>query len=318
MDDLKPCPPGVCNTGSSYWALTQMCGQDKIWKGSPKNPDRHVMMVLEDGSFCYCSCTTNPYCYNKNCIPNMVEVMHQCTIMQKGYQSFVVMPAFGGQDPPDCQCPCPHVACSFCDDPVVKEYVAESCKTSYWWPGYPMVMSAGGGQFCTCLCPASTAKVLAVAVPGHDTRPMEQIAVNELVMAAGLDLVWAPHRVRARTASQTVIPIPAVTVRHGDNGITLAADQLVMAADGKLRPAYDLKVSEMLRHADGGVIVLDEVTAFSHDKVAPPFLALHLTPPDTTLAGRLLNINGFIVSDYSLQLFATLGQVEPTLIRMSV
>lgn len=317
MDDLKPCTDDFCNTGSTYWALTQICGQDKIWKGSPNNPDRHVMLVPEGSSACYCSCTSNPYCYSKNCIPNMVEVMHQCTIMQQGYQSFVTMPAFAGQEPPDCQCPCPHVACSFCDDPVVKEYVTESCKTSYWWPGYPMVLSGGGGQFCTCLCPASTAKVLAVAVPDKDTRPMEQIAVDEMVMAAGLDLVWRPYRVQARTESQTLIPIPAITIMSGENGITLAADQLVMAADGMLRPAHDLEVGEALRHADGGVIVLDEVTPFTHDKVAPPFLALHLTPPDAMLAGRLLNINGFVVSDYSLQLFAALGQVEGSLIRMS-
>lgn len=314
--DLKPCSDDLCNSGSSYWALTQMCGQDKIWKPNPKNPDHHVMLVTDSGDFCYCSCTTNPYCYNKNCIPNMVQVMHQCTIMQAGYQTFVTMPAFTGQDPPDCQCPCPHIACTFCDDPIVKQYVAESCQTSYWWPGYPMVLSAGGGQFCTCLCPASSAKILAVAVPGGEARPIEQIAANELVMAAGLDLVWSPYPVRARTESQTIIPIPAVTIRHGEDGMTLAADQLVMAADGKLRPAHDLKVGEALRHADGGIILLDQVIAFSHDKVAPPFLALHLAPPDATLTGRLLSINGFIVSDYSLQLFASLGQVDRNLIRL--
>lgn len=314
--DLKPCSDDLCNSGSSYWALTQMCGQDKIWKPNPKNPEHHVMLVTDSGDFCYCSCTTNPYCYNKNCIPNMVQVMHQCTIMQAGYQTFVTMPAFTGQDPPDCQCPCPHIACNFCDDPIVKQYVAESCQTSYWWPGYPMVLSAGGGQFCTCLCPASSAKILAVAVPGGEPRPIEQIAANELVMAAGLDLVWSPYPVRARTESQTIIPIPAVTIRHGEDAMTLAADQLVMAADGKLRPAHDLKAGEALRHADGGIILLDEVTAFSHDKVAPPFLALHLSPPDATLTGRLLSINGFIVSDYSLQLFASLGQVDRNLIRL--
>jgi hypothetical protein len=316
MADLKPCSTDLCNTGSSYWALTQMCGQDKIWKGPPKNPDRHVMLVTDTGDFCYCTCTTNPYCYNRNCIPNMVQVMHQCTIMQKGYQSFVVMPAFTGQDPADCQCPCPHVACGFCDDPTVKEYVAESCKTSYWWPGYPMVLSGGGGQFCTCLCPVSSSKILAVAVPHQEVRAIEQIGQNDLVMAAGLDLIWSARPVRARTESQTIIPIPAVTIMHGDDGITLAADQLVLAADGKLRPAHDLQAGETLRHADGGVIVLDEVSAFTHDKVAPPFLALHLSAPDQTLDARFLNINGFVVSDYSLQLFATLGQVDRTLIRL--
>ena len=52
-----------------------------------------------------------------------------------------------------------------------------------------------------------------------------------------------------------------------------------------LRPAHDLQAGEALRHADGGLIVLDEVTPFTHDKVAPPFLALHLTPPECD-AGR--------------------------------
>ena len=99
MDDLKALPGRRSATPAELLGADPDVrpGQD-LERDQPNNPDRHVMMVLQDSSFCYCTCTTNPYCYNKNCIPNMVEVMHQCTIMQQGYQSFVTMPAFAGQD----------------------------------------------------------------------------------------------------------------------------------------------------------------------------------------------------------------------------
>ena len=66
---------------------------------------------------------------------------------------------------------------------------------------------------------------------------MEQIGVDELVMAARLSIFLVaatPGAARARKA-QTVIPDPKRSlIMGGDNGITLAADQLVMAADGML------------------------------------------------------------------------------------
>jgi hypothetical protein len=309
--DLKPCPDHICNGGSGYWALTQMCGQDKLWM----KPDAKVLLTLEDGTFCYCKCTPGQtYCYKPNCVSNMVNVMNQCSIDQLSYQQFVSMT--GQVDPNPCQCPCPHQMCTFCDDPLVKDYVKQNCDESGWWPGYPIVMSAGGGQFCTCLCPDSQAKTMAIAVPEGEAPLLQHVEENDTILAAGLDLAWKPTKVKARTRSSTVTPVPAVALLAADRGITLIADQLVLADDGKLRPAFALYPGEILRGADGKGFVLDEVKRRDIYAAPLPFLATAFDPPDGQLSDRLLNINGFVVGDYSLQLFHTLGMIDRELLRL--
>ena len=91
--------------------------------------------------------------------------------------------------------------------------MTESCKTSYWWPGYPMVLSAGGGPVLH-LSSARLRRPRCSRWPYPTTTQgrWSRSAVDELVMAAGLDLLWRPHRVQARTEAQTVIPIPAITI----------------------------------------------------------------------------------------------------------
>jgi hypothetical protein len=101
-----------------------------------------------------------------------------------------------------------------------------------------------------------------------------------------------------------------------DRGITLIADQLVLADDGKLRPAFALYPGEILRGADGKGFVLDEVKRRDIYAAPLPFLATAFDPPDGQLSDRLLNINGFVVGDYSLQLFHTLGMIDRELLRL--
>lgn len=307
---LQKCPEHICDGGSGYWAVTQICGQDKLWT----KPDPKVLLALEDGTFCYCNCVSGKkYCYKENCVSNIPAVMEQCSIEQKKYQEFVTMTS---QDPDPCECPCPHIKCNFCDEPDIKEFVIESCKDSGWWPGYPVVMSAGGGQFCTCLCPDDSAKTMLVKTDKIKEEHIHHLSTGNVVLAAGIDLNWKPKKIKQRTSSNYLNPIKGIRLTSEDKGLILAADQLVLTTKNKLRPALFLRKGDELLAANGSTRILNNVEIFDLYAAPLSFVSLSFDPPDKDLSGRLININGFVVGEYMLQIFYTLNLLKPELIQV--
>jgi len=305
---IEECPENRCDKGDTYWSTVQFCGQDRLWKDPPT---AKVVMAFAD-VICYCNCAPGKiYCAVQNCVDNMVNVMNQCTIQQLTYKQFTTL---DGIDPDPCVCPCPYRECNYCSDPDIKEYIEEQCKTDGWWPGYPIVMSAGGGQFCTCLCPDKTAQEMTAETPDGTAKTLSHFQANDLVLAAGRDLHWRPRRVKFVSRNEQFTPIPAVRISAGRHSVSLAADQLVMDADDKLSPAIALRQGLALRGAGGEALQIDDIE--KNDIYAAPltFLGLAETPPGDDLADCLLNINGFVVGDYGTQVFYTLDMLDKDLL----
>lgn len=308
MTEIKKCPDDRCDHGADYWSVVQFCGQDQLWRDPAT---ARVVMAFED-LICYCECVLGKkYCYSPNCVSNMVNVMNQCTILQLTYKEFV---SLSGGDPDPCDCPCPYRECNYCDEPDIQEYVKEACELDNWWPGYPIVMSAGGGQFCTCLCPDDTAAAMTAKTSDKTEKKLAEFQPGDRVMTAGADLNWSVSTVAHVARSEQFTPIPAVGLTVRGRAITLAGDQMILAADGRLAPAIGLARDDRLRMADGSVSPVDTVE--KHPVYAAPlaFLGLDTSPPDASLAGRLLDINGFLVAEYATQLFYTLDMLDPVLV----
>ncbi len=310
-DPMPYCGDDYCNNGAAYWSMTQMCGQDQMWRVDPQ-PGRQ--MFGRTTGACYCNCASGVhYCYSANCMSQIQAVISTCTYQHVGYQQFVSVPGNDGSGSTTCSCPCPYPLCADCSNPDVAGYVAEVCQDPYWWPGYPVVMAIQGSQ-CTCLCPDDQAKAMVVAAPAAaNGEPgalrLHETGEGEQVMAAGLDLQWRPAAVVSRSVVHRLAPITAVKVHTEGGGATLGPDQLVLTAGRLLTPALALAVGDRLATPDGGEQTVTEVRQLPQYSLPLPFLALALDPPDASLSGRLLALNNFVVGDYSLQLFALLGRL---------
>lgn len=307
-NEIKKCPDDRCAYGADYWSVVQFCGQDKLWM----HPETaRVVMAFED-LICYCECTPGKkYCYKPNCVDNMVNVMNQCTIMQLTYKEFVSLPRL---DPDPCDCPCPYKECDYCSDPDVKEYVSETCKTDGWWAGYPIVMSGGGGQFCTCLCPDEVAMAMTAKTPEGYDKPLAEFKTGDSVLAAGRDLNWRPCTIKTVARNQSYTPFPAVRIKAEGRSITLAGDQMVLAGNLKLAPAIALSVGDRILAADRETATIEAVEKLDIYAAPLTFLGLSDAPPDKDLSTGLLNINGFAVADYATQVFYTVDLLHPELI----
>lgn len=301
---MKKCDAKICDNGSTFWAVTQMCSQDKLWT----IPTPRVPIAREGEDMCYCECVADKrYCFKPDCVSNITPVIMACSSDQIKYQDFVTMPGDDGTGSKNCQCPCPHPMCYFCSDPDVAEFVKASCDDSGWWPGYPVVMSAGGGNMCTCLCPDDAAKAMRVAVPGDAEELLHTTHVGDMVMTAGTDLKWKATSVVARTKMSNFTPTIGIKVTAAGIGITLIPDQRVMNARKQLVPAITIAVGDVLMGADGQERTVSEVEHLPVYAHPIPFLAFsHDAPPDD-YAGRLLSLNGYVVGDYSTQIHAILG-----------
>lgn len=317
---MDKCDDDYCTTGATYWALTQMCGQDQMWKVTPQ--PGQVMFARPTGG-CYCTCAANVhYCYSPLCTDTtqLQRVITTCAQQHVGYQQFVSVPGNDGSGSATCSCPCPYPMCTVCDDPVVKEYVAEVCRDPYWWPGYPVVMGVQGTP-CTCLCPDEKARSMTVAVPAAAgeaaaVRSLHETGEGEQVLAAGTELDWRPAPVVSRTTVHRLTPITAIKVRTDAGGATLAPDQLLLTASRRLKPAIALDPGDRLATPDGGEQTVEEVRQLPMYSLPLPFLALAVDPPDASLSGRLLAVNGFVLGDWSLQVHALLGGLPDGLLTL--
>jgi hypothetical protein len=320
---MDKCADEFCHNGSNFWAVTQLCGQDQLWR----KPDPRVVVSSESG-LCYCECAKGEhYCYTPNCVTTnqMVVAMNTCDIEHAAYQTFVSVPGSDGCRPgqtdctvsPTCRCPCPYPMCGYCQEPDVQEYVKGVCDSSGWWAGYPVVMSGPGVSFCSCLCPDTQAQTMRLAVPEADGAALMETGEGDTVLAAGLGLRWAPARVLARSSVSRWTPITAVKLETDAGAVTLAPDQLLLTARGTLKPAIAVDHGDRLATPDGGTQTVAAVRHLPVYALPLPFLALGLDPPDADLSGRLLALNGFVVGDHSLQVFALLDRLPRGLVDLS-
>ena len=312
---MAKCDDKICNNGSTYWAVTQMCSQDKLWT----IPNPRVPIAREGADMCYCQCVAGKrYCFQPDCVSNITPVILACTSDQIAYQDFVTMMGNDGTGSTDCQCPCPHPMCYFCNDPDIAEYVKTSCDDSSWWPGYPMVMSAGGGNLCTCLCPDDAAKAMRVAAPDgtqamlHTTHPGDQI------MAAGKDLQWKATEVETRTRMSNFTPTIGIKLSAGEKAVTLIPDQLVLNADKKLVPAITVATGDKILGSDGAEMVITKAEHLPVYAYPIPFLALGHDAPDDNYSGRLIDLNGFVIGDYSTQIHSLVMGLSTGLIKQEI
>ena len=180
----------------------------------------------------------------------------------------------------------------------------DSCDTYKWWPGYPMVMSAGGGQMCTCLCPDETAKNMQVRTGTGAQAPIAGIAPGDTILSAGPELDWKPRQVGSLCRLSAVSPAECRMIFAGDRGVTLTMDQQVLTASGDLATAGTLAVGTALRLADGGTTEVTEIR--SMPVYAYPLTFVAIDSEDGAPAA-LLDLNGFVVGDYGTQISALLG-----------
>ncbi|MER5886158.1 Hint domain-containing protein [Streptomyces sp. NPDC001941] len=186
----------------------------------------------------------------------------------------------------------------------------EICKQEGWPVGHPVLTrDAQGACVCTCSC-------LAFGTPvedgGGQPKAIEAYVVGDEVMTAGADLAWtaSPVVYSGGTDGPSRQKF-AVLVRYAETVLVVTSDHLFLLADegSPLKRADRLAVGDRLVGRDGapvavtGVHIGDFIAGFHH------IAATSKEPVGEDLTGHLLNTNGVVSADYTVQLYARTADV---------
>ena len=186
--------------------------------------------------------------------------------------------------------------------------INEICKQLGWPVSHPVeTRDALGPCVCSCSCLAYGTPVEAA---DGSQRAIESYVVGDAIKAAGLSLQWRSAEVvfsggttGASRQKYTVL------VAYGDTSIAVTSDHLFLMPDGKLKAADRLTLDESLVDPSGkpvpvtGVFIGDYFSGFHH-------VATSKQLPGPDLNDHLLNTNGVVSADYTLQLFYRGGELE--------
>lgn len=183
----------------------------------------------------------------------------------------------------------------------------EVCKQSGWSVNHPVITRDANGV-CTCSCsclafgtPIQTAK--------DEYRAVEDFLVGDTVLAANADLKWSEHKVEFSqgTTGASVQKYTVLVVFGGGQFLAVTSDHVFMLADSSLKLASRLTIADQLIAPDGSPVPIlsvhigDYTAGFHH-------IATAKKAPDPNLEGNLLNTNGVVSGDYSLQLYYRGGE----------
>jgi hypothetical protein len=190
--------------------------------------------------------------------------------------------------------------------------INEICKIAGWPVNHPVLTRDSKGP-CTCSC-SCLAHGTPVQLAEGSFKAIETIAVGESVLAAGKNLDW---RAKEVVFSQGTTGVSrqkyTVLVTYGETALAVTSDHLFLLSGGKLKSADRLIVGDELVSPEGkpvpilSVHIGDYTAGFHH-------IATSKEKPSESLDGHLLNTNGVVSADYTLQLFYRTGQLDAQLI----
>lgn len=205
----------------------------------------------------------------------------------------------------------------WCGDDVcaaIQATVDHHCNAAGYRPDDAWLLFAGNPpKQCSCCC----------SCYGHDTpievQPgiffkVQDIRTGDRILAAGLGLNWLPTEVSFASGMQTDTPVyPVLNVfyqagRRDFRLLQVTDDTLFLMASGRLKSAQILVPGDRLRRADGGearVIgpVVKGHTVGVHSIELGPFDGVNLD-------GHLINSNGVVTADFSVQRVHSRGNLR--------
>lgn len=198
--------------------------------------------------------------------------------------------------------------CSGLHCSAVDAEINQVCKDVGWSVNHPVLTrDANGPCTCSCSCLAFGTPVQSTA---SDYKAVEEFVVGDAVFAADADLNWKERRVEfSQGTTGASVQKYTILIVYGDDQRFLAvtSDHVFMLADRTLKVASRLTTADQLIAPDGrpvsivSVHIGDYTAGFHH-------IATAKKAPDANLDGNLLNTNGVVSGDYSLQLFYRSGE----------
>jgi hypothetical protein len=182
--------------------------------------------------------------------------------------------------------------------------------TPYFVPNF-----ADPSKDCYCCC-SCFAYDTPIAVSAESFKLIQEFKLHDPVWVAGPDLQWhASKVVHSSGVAPNVTETFMIFIRYGTpenyRELIVTEDHLFLTPDRKLIPAASLKPGDALVQPDGSLIPVYWVLLASSTKGAHQIVAGSF---DGKLEGHLLNANGVVTTDYSVQLQAMAGQIDPALL----
>jgi len=192
--------------------------------------------------------------------------------------------------------PCSSAHCSGADVEI-----NEICKSLGWPVNHPVLTRDPEGPcICSCSCLAFGTPI---QISTTDYKAIEQIQLNENVLAAGKDLKWESKKVVFSQGTTGVSRQKyTVLLTYNRTALAVTSDHIFLLADNTLIAADRLTTGHKLVSPEGEPISIksvhigDYTSGFHH-------IATSKSLEDDNLTGHLLNTNGVVSGDYALQLF---------------
>jgi hypothetical protein len=180
--------------------------------------------------------------------------------------------------------------------------IREICRREDWPIGKAIIALDELGP-CLCYCYSLASGTLIESGTG-ELRPIETYEKGDEVMTAGRSLAWAPNAVvMSATSCGAGRHSFVILVTYRDTALAVTSDHLFLMANRSLKRADRLAPGDVLVSPRGepvpisGVHIGDYLAGFHH-------VATSKEPPAPDLDGHLLNTNGIVSADYTVQLLA--------------
>jgi len=194
---------------------------------------------------------------------------------------------------------CPSAHCS-----GVSQAINMICKSQGWAVNHPVLVTDPNDPnklcYCSCSCLAFGTPVQA---GDGSFRAIEDYQVGDTVLAAGKSLTWTEQEVVFSNGTPGVAKQKyTVLIIYSDGFLAVTSDHLFLMPNGTLKAAAKITPNDELVAPDGSSIAIlsvhigDYTAGFHH-------ITTSKEEPAESLDGHLLNTNGVVSADYTVQLY---------------
>lgn len=186
--------------------------------------------------------------------------------------------------------------------------INQICKDLGWPVNHPVLTRDSQGPcVCTCSCLAFGTMV---QTGDGSFKAIETYSVGDQVLVSDTSLTWSPKPVVFSQGTSGVSRQKfTVLVVYRDTAIAVTSDHLFLTHNRTLKRADRLAPGDILLSPHGDPVPIssvhigDYLAGFHH-------IATSKQAPDANLSGHLLNTNGLVSADYTVQLFARTDNVS--------
>lgn len=207
------------------------------------------------------------------------------------------------------------VACepSVCES--IKAPVDAYCHHQGLAPGTP-VPQFQEGKICYCCCGCVIGDAL-VAISEDEFAHMSDINEGDTVLVYDLDLGFKPGEVSftsGLTRHESAGPLRYIAFEYGSETrkLVVTPEQMFLMRSGKLKAAQQLVAGDELQRADGGSARVKDARAYEEEANV-----YHIGIANSGAEGldrRLINLNGVICGDFSVQVSYFAGHIASSML----